>query len=95
MARGFNVPSHNFSTFVPTRGMPEFRLAKPGRTHLVRHGSAEQRALSSARAAPNCCRVPPVQVSPLDRGLPGSHRIDDHADGLDHDWGVVDHDVVS
>ena len=39
--------------------------------------------------------LPPVQVSPLDRGLSGSHRIDDHADGLDHDWGVVDHDVVS
>src|SRR6516165_5075952 len=36
-----------------------------------------------------------VNASPLERGLPGSHRVDDHADGLDHYWGVVDHDVVS
>ena len=33
--------------------------------------------------------------SPLERGLPGSHRVDHHADGLDDDWSVVDHDVVS
>src|SRR5262245_54179437 len=36
-----------------------------------------------------------VNASPLERGLPGSHRVDDHADGLDHDLRVVDHDVVS
>ena len=36
-----------------------------------------------------------VNASPLERGLPGSHRVDHHADGLDDDWGVVDHDVVS
>jgi hypothetical protein len=36
-----------------------------------------------------------VDPSPLERGLPGSHRVDHHADGPDDDWGVVDHDVVS
>jgi hypothetical protein len=36
-----------------------------------------------------------VNASPVERGLPGSHRVDHHADGLDDDWGVVDHDVVS
>jgi hypothetical protein len=36
-----------------------------------------------------------VNASPLERGLPGSHRVDHHADDLDDDWGVVDHDVVS
>ena len=35
-----------------------------------------------------------VNASPK-RGLPISHRVDDHADGLDHDLRVVDHDVVS
>ena len=35
-----------------------------------------------------------VNASPK-RGLPGSRRVDDHADGLDHDLRVVDHDVVS
>jgi hypothetical protein len=34
-------------------------------------------------------------TSPLERGLPGSHRVNHHTDGLDDDWGVVDHDVVS
>ena len=32
-----------------------------------------------------------VNASPLERGLPGSHRVDHHADGPDDDWGVVDH----
>jgi hypothetical protein len=36
-----------------------------------------------------------VDPSPLERGLPGSRRVDYHAHGLDDDWGVVDHDVVS
>jgi hypothetical protein len=36
-----------------------------------------------------------VNSSPLERGLPGSHRVDHHPDGLNDDWGVVDHDVVS
>jgi enamine deaminase RidA (YjgF/YER057c/UK114 family) len=27
--------------------------------------------------------------------LPGSARVDHHADRLDDDWGVADHDVVS
>src|SRR6516165_883113 len=36
-----------------------------------------------------------VNASPLEGGLPGSHRVDEHADGLDHDRRVFDHDVVS
>src|SRR5258705_10502320 len=36
-----------------------------------------------------------VNSSPLERGLPVSRRVDHHADGLDDDWGVADHDVVS
>jgi hypothetical protein len=34
-------------------------------------------------------------ASTLERGLPGSHRVDHHPDGLDNDRGIVDHDVVS
>jgi hypothetical protein len=40
-----------------------------------------------------------VNSSPLERGLPGSRRVDHHADGLDDDWGVADncapHSVVA
>ena len=36
-----------------------------------------------------------VNPSPLERAQSGSHRVDHRADGLDDDWGVVDHDVVS
>ena len=36
-----------------------------------------------------------VNASPLERGLPGSHGVDHHADGPNDDRGVVDHDVVS
>jgi hypothetical protein len=38
---------------------------------------------------------PVVNASPLERGLPGPHHVDHHADGLGDDRGVVDHDVVS
>src|SRR5260370_30631912 len=36
-----------------------------------------------------------VNSPPPEGGLPGSRRVDHHADGLDDDWGVADHDVVS
>ena len=36
-----------------------------------------------------------VNASSLERGLPGFHRVDHHADGLNDDRSVVDHDVVS
>src|SRR5262249_18638773 len=67
------------STLLPMPLLPHSRMIAPGN----RMGSAATLSRIS------------VNESLPERGLPSSHRVDHHSDGLDDGWGVVDHNIVS